>query len=48
MASAGGSEWLKQDRRRMLHVVYRVGDMQQRALLLLLRCVVVVVCGVLD
>lgn len=29
MASAGG-EWLKQDKRRMLHAVYRVGDMQVR------------------
>ena len=27
MASAA-SDWLKQDKRRMLHVVYRVGDMQ--------------------
>ncbi|GBF92785.1 hypothetical protein Rsub_05404 [Raphidocelis subcapitata] len=28
MASAA-SDWLKQDKRRMLHVVYRVGDMQK-------------------
>lgn len=27
-ASASASEWTKQDKRRMLHVVYRVGDMQ--------------------
>jgi len=29
MASAA-SDWLKQDKRRLLHVVYRVGDMQVR------------------
>lgn len=29
MASAA-SDWLKQDKRRMLHAVYRVGDMQAR------------------
>jgi hypothetical protein len=29
MAAAGpASEWLQQDSRRMLHAVYRVGDMQ--------------------
>jgi catechol 2,3-dioxygenase-like lactoylglutathione lyase family enzyme len=27
--ASAGAEWLKEDRRRMLHVVYRVGDMQK-------------------
>ncbi len=27
MATASASEWLQQDERRMLHAVYRVGDM---------------------
>jgi lactoylglutathione lyase len=26
-AAASGSDWLKQDERKMLHAVYRVGDM---------------------
>lgn len=30
MASAAG-DWLKEDKRRLLHAVYRVGDMQARA-----------------
>jgi lactoylglutathione lyase len=29
MASAAPADWLQQDKRRMLHVVYRVGDMQK-------------------
>lgn len=29
MAAAAPSEWLQEDSRRLLHVVYRVGDMQK-------------------
>lgn len=29
MAAAAPSDWLQEDSRRMLHVVYRVGDMQK-------------------
>lgn len=28
-ASASAQDWVKEDQRRMLHVVYRVGDMQK-------------------
>lgn len=27
--AAAGSDWLSQDERRMLHAVYRVGDMDK-------------------
>jgi hypothetical protein len=26
--ASGAADWLKKDKRRLLHVVYRVGDMQ--------------------
>jgi hypothetical protein len=35
-AAAPASEWLQQDSRRMLHAVYRVGDMQVCAQLIIM------------
>jgi hypothetical protein len=32
---SAGLEWLQQDKRRALHVVYRVGDLQARALVVM-------------
>lgn len=29
MATSANAEWIKEDSRRMLHAVYRVGDMQK-------------------
>lgn len=29
VSQAGTLEWVKQDRRRLLHVVYRVGDLEK-------------------